>query len=199
MTGPPPPATFGTRSLLHHFEPSGGRWRRLYETRHPSPLGFGPGVSRFSDPSGSAFGIVYLGSSLRVAFHEVILRDRADARSGSVLVPLSELESYTCAEIEIASPLKLIDLTADGPLKMGVPSDVVRAKNQSLARLWSVAFHAHPADVDGIYYPSRLNEERNLAIYDRALGKLRVSSTRRLMDLRDPLAEIINDFELEIT
>jgi hypothetical protein len=27
--------------------------------------------------------------------------------------------------------------------------------------------------VDGIIYPSRLNNETNLAIYDRAVGKLR--------------------------
>jgi hypothetical protein len=41
-------------------------------------------------------------------------------------------------------------------------------------RAWSVAFHDHPAAPDGITYSSRLNEETNLAIYDRAVSKLRV-------------------------
>jgi len=55
---------------------------------------------------------------------------------------------------------------------MGVPSDVVGATEQGQARAWSVAFHDHPQAPDGIIYHSRLNQEANLAIYDRAIGKL---------------------------
>lgn len=196
--GPSPPASFGTRPLVIRLEPAGATWRRLFETRHPDPLGFGLVRSRFSDPTGRAFGVVYLGSSIKVAFHEAILRDRGDARTGLVLVPMVELEAYTCAEIEIATPLKLVDLAGDGPFKMGVPSDVAGARDQSLAQMWSEAFHAHPDGVDGVCYPSRLNEERNIAVYDRALAKLRTKTTPRLIELRDPLAAIINDFELEV-
>jgi hypothetical protein len=196
--GPSPPASFGTRPLAIRYETAGAIWRRLYETRHPDSLGFGFVRSRFSDPTCRAFGVVYLGSSIKVAFHEVILRDRGDARTGPVLVPMMELEAYTCAEIEIATLLKLVDLTGDGPFKMGVPSDVAGARDQGLAQMWSVAFHAHPDGVDGVYYPSRLNEERNIAVYDRALPKLRAKSTPRLIELRDPLAAIINDFQLEV-
>ena len=57
--------------------PAGSTWRRLYESRYPDPLGYGPGLSRFSDPTGKAFGLVYLGSSAKVAFVETILRDSA--------------------------------------------------------------------------------------------------------------------------
>jgi RES domain len=154
--------------------------------------------SRFSDPTGTAFRVVYLGSSVKVTFHEVILRDRADARTGAVLVPYTEIEAYTCAEVSVVSALHLVDLTGDGPLKMGIPSDVAGARDQTLAQQWSAAFHAHPDRVDGVYYPSRLNDKRNIALYDRALSKLRAGSTPRLVDLRDPLAAIINDFELEV-
>jgi hypothetical protein len=196
--GPLPPVSFGARPLAIHHAPAGAIWRRIYETRHPDPLGFGPSRSRFSDPTGRAFGVVYLGSSVKVAFHEAILRDRGDARTGPVIVPIAELEAFTCAEIETAAPLKLVDLTGDGPFKMGVPSDVVSARDQSLAQIWSVAFHEHPDGVDGVYYPSRLNEERNIAVYDRSLLKLRARSTPRLIELRDPLAAIINDFELAV-
>lgn len=111
---------------------------------------------------------------------------------------MAELEAYTCAEIEIAAPLKLVDLTGDAPFKVGVPSDVVGARDQTLAQIWSEAFHAHPDGVDGVYYPSRLTEERNIAVYDRALSKLRARSTPRLIELRSPLAAIINDCELEV-
>jgi len=197
-TGPMPPAAFASLPLVVRREPAGGTWRRLYETKHSNPLGFGLGLSRFSDPSGATFGVVYLGSSVKVAFHEVILRDRADARTGAVLISYSEFEAYTCAEIIVASELRLVDLTGDVPLKMGVPSDVVGARDQTLAQQWSAAFHAHPDGVDGVYYPSRLNEERNIALYDRALPKITAGPTPRLLDLRDPLAALINDFELEI-
>ena len=196
--GSRPPATLGRRPLVIHREPKGAIWQRLYQTRHPEPLGFARVRSRFSDPTGMTFGVVYLGSSLKVAFGEVILRDRGDGRQGAMVVPLAEIEAYTCARIEIAVELRLVDLTRDGPLKMGVPSDVVGARDQTLAQHWSAAFHDHPDGIDGVYYPSRLNEERNIALYERALTKLTVVSTPRLIELRNGLADIINDFALAI-
>ncbi|MFN5714722.1 MAG: RES domain-containing protein, partial [Bradyrhizobium sp.] len=56
-------------------------WRRLYQTRFRDPLGYGFGPSRFSDPETGLvpperFGVVYLGSSVKVCFVEAILRDR---------------------------------------------------------------------------------------------------------------------------
>ena len=193
-----PPASFNSRPLVLHREPVGGSWRRLYLSHHPDPLGFGLARSRFSDPTGRAFGVVYLGSSIKVAFNEVILRDRADGRTGSVPIPLAEIEAYSCAEIDIAAELRLVDLTGDGGLRMGVPSDAVGARDQTTAQLWSAAFHAHPDAVDGVYYPSRLNEERNLALYDRALRRLRPAATPRLIECRGQLAAIITDFDLAI-
>ena len=47
-------------------------------------------------------------------------------------------------------------------------------------------------------YPSRLNEERCIALYDRALGKLKATATPRLMDCGSELAAILNDLELSI-
>jgi hypothetical protein len=47
---------------------------------------------------------------------------------------------------------RLVDLRGDGPVRMGVPSDVARGSAQLLARQWSVAFHAHPSTPDGIIY-----------------------------------------------
>lgn len=96
--GPAPPAAFAGRRLVIHDEPAGRSWRRLYPRRHANPLGFAPTFSRFSDPTGTAFGVVYLASTVKVAFHEVILRDRTDAQTGAVLVPYAELEAYTCAD-----------------------------------------------------------------------------------------------------
>ena len=93
--------------------------------------------------------------------------------------------------------LTLVDLTGDGPIRMGVPSDVSRSSRQALARRWSVAFHDHPAQVDGIYYPSRLNGEVNIAMYDRAVGKLSASATRSLR-AAPGLARVLNDLEIAL-
>ena len=170
----------------------------MYETRFPDPLGWGPGLNRFSDPTGTAFGLVYLASSAKVSFVETILRDRADGRGADCVVELAEIEKRSLASIQINKDLRLIDLTGDGPLRMGVPSDVAGAIDQSLARAWSVAFYAHEDQPDGVYYPSRLNEERCIALYDRALGKLKATTTPRLMDCRAELAAILNELEISV-
>jgi len=43
-------------------------------------------------------------------------------------------------------------------------------------------FTITPATPDGVIYPSRLNEEANLAVYDRAIGKLRTDRIFPLID-----------------
>ena len=193
-----PSRAFAKQNLVVAVVPAGESWRRLYASVHPDPLGFEHFASRFSDPAGDAFGVVYLGSTVKVACVETIIRDRGEGRIGQIPIPWAEFERYTCAEIEIVADLRLADLCGDAGLKMGVPTDVARAKSQTLARRWSRAFHAHPANVDGVVYSSRLNEQRNIALYDRALAKVRVVAAPRLVELRDELAALIDDFELAI-
>lgn len=193
-----PPQGFAKRPLTIRIEKAGAIWCRLYRSHYPDPLGYGFSQTRFSDPEGDAFGVIYLGSTLKVSFHEVLIRDQGDGRLGPFTMKARTLKEMNCAQIEIAEDLTLIDLTGDGPFRMGVPTDVVGARDQKLAREWSAAFHAHERSVDGIYYPSRLNEERNVALYDRALHKLRVSQKGPLIELRDPLAAILNDLEINL-
>src|SRR5579872_690526 len=171
-----PPRDFSSTRLVLTTEAPGSVWQRIYESRHPSPLGFGRALSRFSGPTGKESGLVYLGSSAKVAFAEVILRDRAVGALNPFPITMAELESYTCADIEITQPLNMIDLTGDGHLRLRVPTDVTRAQDQTLARIWSEAFHGHPDQPDGVLYASRLNDERNIALYDRAAVKLRARS-----------------------
>lgn len=165
---------------------------------HPDPLGFGPGLSRFSDPTGTLFGVLYFGSTTKVAFAEVVLRDRGVARLDPPIVPFAELEAYACADIQLVADLSLVDLTGDGCLRQGVPTDVIGARDQGLARQWSRAFFDHPAAPDGVLYPSRLNEQRNIALYPRAIHKVSSSRVTRLIDRSDDLATIIRDFDLAI-
>lgn len=191
-------ADLARRRLVLAEVPAGRVWRRLYESRFPDPLGFGPGLSRFSDPTGQAFGLVYLGSSAKVAFVETILRDRADGRGPDCVIEMAEIERRSLASIRAVEVLRLVDLTGDGPLRAGVPSDVVGARDQKQARRWSAAFHGHPDRPDGVLYPSRLNEERCVALYDRAVAKLEVVASPRLLDCRAELAAILEDLEIAI-
>lgn len=138
--GARPPAAFGDRRLTIKVEPAGAVWRRIYRSVHTNPLGYRLARSRFSDPTGHAFG----GSTAKVAFVEAILRDQGEGLVHPVPIPYVELEAFVRAEIEIGQELRLLDLCGDGGLRMSVPSDVVGAKNQTLARLWSKAFHEHP-------------------------------------------------------
>ncbi len=79
-SGGSPPKGFASRDLVIAEMAPGGVWRRIYESRFPDPLGYGFGPSRFSDPKTmlvppDRFGVVYLGSSVKVCFAEAILRD----------------------------------------------------------------------------------------------------------------------------
>lgn len=99
------------------------------------------------------------------------------------------------ATIEVKRPLALVDLREDGPVRMGVPTDVVRGSDQRAARRWSVAFHEHESVPDGIIYPSRFSTETNIAVFERALSKLDAIETKPLTD--DPaLPGILDRFEI---
>jgi hypothetical protein len=164
--------------------PAGAKFGRIHRKIFPDPLSFGKNPSRFSDPrrrtGANRFGVLYLGSSLKVCFLETLLRDERDGIVGPIDMAESELDDRCYAEIRVRHVLRLLDLTGDGPVRMGIPSDVARGRRQSLARKWSVAFYEHPQQPDGIVYPSRLNGETNLAIYDRAVGKLELLHTQHL-------------------
>ncbi len=82
--GHPTAAFAGVALDLATIDP-GERFGRIYLSRYPDPLGFGKTKSRFSDPSRrietNRFGVLYLGSTLKVCFLEAVLRDE---RNGTV-------------------------------------------------------------------------------------------------------------------
>lgn len=133
-----------------------------------------------------------------MCFAEAILRDRSVGRTTTFPIEWSELEVWTCAKIGIVSRLQLVDLRGDGLIRMGIPTDVPRARSQHLSRAWSRALWSHDTRPDGIIYDSRLNGETNLAVFDRALPKLKGAATPRLIDCRGDLAAIIAAFDLVI-
>lgn len=196
-----PPRTLSGAPLELAGIPAGRRFGRIYPGHHPDPLGFARTASRFSDPSrrkpANRFGVLYLGETLEVCFAEAILRDRRNGLFTEYVMAESEFRMRRYAEIAIAKPLAVVDLRGNARLRLGVPSDVVGASRQALARRWSLAFYAHPQAQDGIAYPSRLNGDTVLAVYDRAIPKLRVLGHTPLL-AAPGLARVLETFRVAV-
>jgi hypothetical protein len=197
MPGVPPPSDFERAKLEIETIPPGQTFGRIYWGTYPDPLGCGKTPSRFSDPrrrtAANRFGVLYLGDSLKVCFLETVLRDRREGLVDDLPIDEAELTQRRYAEISTTASLQVVDLSGDKAVRMGVPTDVVRAQRQNLARRWSVALHQHPSQPDGIIYPSRLNGATNLAIYDRAIGKLQPKRVVTLLGALG-LAQVLVDF-----
>jgi len=190
------------RTPLHTSRVGPGEvFGRIYPDRYPEPLDYGKTSSRFSDPRRrlpeNRFGILYLGQTLKACFLEAVLRDRRNGVVGDFPIAEGELHTRRYVLVEAATPLNLIDLRGDGCIRMGIPSDVPRSSNQALARRWSLAFYDHPSRPDGIIYPSRLNEDANLAIYDRAIKNLRVTDDVPLI-AAPGFARVLDDLRVAI-
>ncbi|MEE7462083.1 hypothetical protein MFUR16E_12655 [Methylobacterium fujisawaense] len=202
MAGALPPSDFGSARLRLHTVAAGERFGRIYMANFPEPLGYGKSPSRFSDPrrrkAENRFGVLYLGETLAVCFLEAVLRDRRDGIVGTLDIDESELRERRFVDVEVASSLGLLDLRGNNPVAMGVPSDVLRGIKHRIGRAWSLAMHEHPQAIDGILYPSRLNGQVNLAIYGRAVAKLRPIRLRRLIDVAE-LAPVLDDLEVGLT
>lgn len=181
--------------------PIGTRVKRVYRSRFADPLGFGKSPSRFSDPrplpEHDRFGVLYLGVELKVCLLEAVLRDRRDGHSGRYWLSEAELIGWTSATIDVIDHLRLVDLRGDHPHRMGIATDAQRARDHTHGQGLSLAIHMHRESVDGIIYASRLNEQTNLAIYDRAIAKLRGTAMHPLGD--DPaLPQVLDDLDLAI-
>jgi len=178
----------------------GERFGRICLARYPDPLGYGKTASRFSDPRRrvpeSRFAVLYLGKTLKVCFLETVLRDQRNGVVGDYLIAERELHTRRYVLIEPTAPLELVDLRGDGCVRMGIPSDVPRSSNQALARRWSLAFY-HSSAPDGIVYASRLNGDTVLAIYDRAIAKLRATSSTALISAPG-LAAALDDLRVAV-
>ena len=197
-----PPSGFSKRSLVLHEPPAGQTWLRVFHRRFADPLGFGKSPSRFSDPRPLAaegrYGVVYLGATLKVCVLEAIIRDRGDARPGDLVISRHELENAVCAEIIFGGGLKLVDLRGDGPVRMGVPTDAVRAQDQTAGQIWADTLRGHRSTPDGLIYPSRFNGEDNVALFDHALPKVSRGEVSPLLNRRREMAGVIRDLELAI-
>lgn len=207
MPGARPPSDFNTEPLELKTIDVGTVLSHITLKSFLNPLGFARRTrNRFSDPrlwrkEESLFGVIYFADSLEACFVETILRDRGDGRrQASIPVDRAELESRARARVRVTQPLSLVSLVGPAPLLMGVPSDVTGAKSQTLARWWSLAFHDHPDQPDGILYPSRRQPSlTNIALYDRALPKVGLADYVPLLDCKAEMTHMLKTYRIALT
>jgi hypothetical protein len=151
-------------------------WVRVYALRH-APIFFGrTGRYRFDAPHGEN-GVLYAGNDIACAFVETFGHS-LDIRT----LTLEEVRLRGIAEIVVARPLRLADLTGNGLARIGADNRLCTA-DYLVAQRWSHALWHHPDVVDGIFYRSRLDPGRQcVAIFDRAADAVTASALGSLAD-----------------
>ena len=90
----------------------GEEFGHIHRLAYPDPLRFGKTSTRFSDPCrrvpANRFGVLYLGSSLKVCFIETILRDDRDGIVGEVGGDEAELDDRCYVEVRVRKSLRLL-------------------------------------------------------------------------------------------
>jgi len=140
---------------------------------------------------------VYLSKNIEISFAEVELRNVYGP--GSWPINEARLRQYQCAKVIVREPLAAVNLCRGGLIEHRIPTDVAKAEDHTMGRLWSLALWQHPDHPDAIHYPSRLVDGPCLAIYDRALPKLTAMAVKPLMDYRKEMATIIHKYRLSLT
>ena len=164
---------------------------RIFPTRHRfTPKGVGPSDSRFAGRA-DPYSVLYAAPDFATAFVEVVIRDRFAKRVGDRSVHLAELRNLSFTVIRSGSAvLRWLDLRDDGCLRLGAPTDAVRARHNAAGRALARSIHARHPDIDGILFPGRLTGFNVYAVFDRALGRVEADTAAPLAthpDLPDAL------------
>ena len=134
------------------------------------PLSAYRSKSRFCD--GRMYAVLYAAGDFATAFAEVVVRDRLVQRDRR-FVPFGDITARAWVEFSSNDvQLQMVDLRESGCLILGAPTDTAHARNQAAGRALGRALYEQHADIDGIWYKSRLTGGDCLAIFDRALAKL---------------------------
>ena len=164
---------------LHLFAINGAH-RVFGVSRMPLQLHSAP--SRFCDGK-SGFAVMYLAMSFETCIVETLVRDRFTHRLKREL-PLAAILARAHATLSThpSQELNLLDLLDTGCVDIGAPTDAVRARHFAAGQALGRAVHEEHPDVDGFIYASRLTGDDCIALFERAVPKLRVVDACELKD-----------------
>ena len=169
---PQPPADFSSRSIpIYELNLSAAALYRIHRTAF-GPLFFNrrstnSTVFRF-DAAYGEFGVLYASPSFSACMVETVIRDSFEKGSLPLLIDQRDLDSRSISSLGLATPraVRLADFTQ--PLfKLGGNGQIMTVGDYRIPNLWSSAIHAHPDNLDGIYFRSRFANEVCVAIFDR--------------------------------
>jgi len=187
---------------LTPFEADVDGYIRLIRIKHKDGLGFSKHAkSRFSDPDSvnASYGVVYSGQDLATSVAEAIVRDSKAGNPGPMLLSYKRaISDWRAIVVSSTTHLKLLNLTGVGLIRFGVPTNIVRQKSQLSSRKLGKAIHQNKASFDGILYGSRITMGQCLAVFDRALSKIKIDDEIKLTDLKADLADIYSSMNVAI-
>lgn len=153
---------------------AGTRLHRIHRQGH-NPIHFGPDgkspVHRYDDPEGR-FKLLYLARSLATAFAETLIRlpEVGYVLSTDVLVRAR-------SELVTTRPLRLYPLI-DGRVSAHGLS-FTDLHGAAYAKTWAISAEIHQTTAaDGILYTSRFNNQRCVALFDRAANAIEETEVR---------------------
>lgn len=167
---PEPPDDLAVRELP--LIDAGSSWFQCYGVKR-GPLNFNPRSSgRFNAPS-AEYGTTYLSTSVEGAFAEKFLQSARRAGRGVNVITRATLALQRLCPIAQpagARPLRLVDLTGNGPAQLGADGRLcTMTDDPGLTQRWALALWRHPQQPDGLYYRARHDLSRiSIAVFDRA-------------------------------
>ena len=175
---------------------------RVIRDKYPNGLGFSKKASsRFSDPDkvNPSYGVIYAAQDLATCVAEVIVRDTKVGNSGKMVLSYKKAVSdWRAISITSKAPLRLLNLTGLGLIQFGIKTNIVRQKGQKSSRQLGKAIHDNPAGFDGILYGSRITMGQCIAIFDRAIPKLKIDQEIKLTDMEADLADIYRSMNIVV-
>ena len=171
-------------------------FRVIHESLRDRPLDAVPAPSRFSDPAGT-YAVLYAAETVRCCFWEAVVRNRL-TRSQRRELPRVEIDARLVVSLESREDLTLVDLRGDGPIQIGASPAVAHDSNHFAGRSLSAATFADVREADGFLFHSRFTGHLCVAVFDRAIGKLRGLRVTPLIEHVDFL-EALDDYDILLT
>jgi len=168
----PPPADLD-QTRLPIKEVSVTKLKRIGRRASGEPY-FGKNAAyRFDDPK-KGYGACYCGEHLDTAIAETVLHDELPDK-GVFKVHEDEFNQRFLVEFTVGidtKSLRLANLTGAGLKRLGGNNALSAVYPYDITQQWSAAIHAHPDQVDGIYFVSKqLNNRNAVVVFDRARNK----------------------------
>ncbi len=172
-----PPADLAERDLRPHFITLSGSYWRICHPEAPELDWSASDGARFSSPA-LPCRVLYLSESKATAFWECFGEDLLDQLPDVRALPRRLLAERTWKTVNVTPSLEVLDLTDSATLRtLGADAATFLAP-YVITQRWAGALMAHPAQIGGLAYASRLDTPgRCAALFERPKSALGLSVT----------------------